>query len=107
MGKQDRHRGITRRKFIKMVGAAGIAAAGASLLPRLSQAAARGYILIGHPTPATGPIAPFGETSAWTTCGPWRKLTRMAASSLRSWVRNYQSELKRWIRKAIPPRLPT
>jgi branched-chain amino acid transport system substrate-binding protein len=34
-------------------------------LPRISRAASRDHILIGHPTPATGPIAAFGETSAW------------------------------------------
>ncbi len=66
MGREDRESGVTRRKFIKMVGSAGIAAAGAPLIPRFARAAARDYILIGHPTPATGPIAPFGETSAWT-----------------------------------------
>jgi branched-chain amino acid transport system substrate-binding protein len=64
MGKEEKQTGITRRKFVKMVGSAGIAAAGASLLPRVSRAA-RDHILIGHPTPATGPIAAFGETSAW------------------------------------------
>ena len=50
---------------MKTVGVAGAAAAGAGLLPRKSLAAKRDYILIGHPTPATGPIAAFGETSAW------------------------------------------
>jgi len=58
-------KGVTRRDFIKTVGAAGIAAAGTGLLPRNALAAKRDHILIGHPTPATGPIAPFGETSAW------------------------------------------
>jgi branched-chain amino acid transport system substrate-binding protein len=56
---------VTRRQFIKIVGAAGIAAGGASLFPRISSAAERDYILIGHPAPITGPIAAFGETSLW------------------------------------------
>lgn len=58
-------RRVTRRSFIKTLGAAGIASASTGLIPRLSRAAKRDYILIGHPTPATGPIAPFGETSTW------------------------------------------
>jgi branched-chain amino acid transport system substrate-binding protein len=57
--------GVTRRDFVKKVIAAGAVVAGAPLLPRLSRAAARDHILIGHPAPATGPIAAFGETSAW------------------------------------------
>lgn len=60
-GRKD----VGRRDFIKTVMAAGVAAAGVNLLPRNSLAASRGYILIGHPTPATGPIAAFGETSKW------------------------------------------
>ncbi|MGZ3749533.1 MAG: ABC transporter substrate-binding protein, partial [Pseudobdellovibrionaceae bacterium] len=63
--EEVRQKGVTRRKFIKMVGSAGIVAAGASLLPRTSRAADRDHILIGHPAPITGPIAPFGETSLW------------------------------------------
>jgi len=63
--KATKNSGVTRRKFIKIVGSAGIVAAGGSLLPRISRAAARDHILIGHPTPSTGPIAAFGETSAW------------------------------------------
>ena len=50
---------------MKTIGAAGIAMGGAGLIPRISKAAQRDHILIGHPTPATGPIAAFGETSAW------------------------------------------
>ena len=50
---------------MKTIGAAGIAMGGAGLVPSISKAAARDHILIGHPTPATGPIAAFGETSAW------------------------------------------
>ena len=56
---------VTRRKFIKMAGSAGVAVAGASLFPGISRSAERDHILIGHPAPFTGPIAPFGETSAW------------------------------------------
>lgn len=57
--------GVTRREFVKKVIVAGMAAAGVPLLPDLSRAASRDHILIGHPTPATGPIAAFGEASAW------------------------------------------
>jgi branched-chain amino acid transport system substrate-binding protein len=64
-GKKVDKQGITRRDFIKTVGAAGIATAGSGLLPLSAHAAKRDYILIGHPAPSTGPIAPFGETSAW------------------------------------------
>jgi branched-chain amino acid transport system substrate-binding protein len=66
MGKKEVwQKGVTRRDFIKTVGAAGVAAAGTGLLPRSSRAAKRDYILIGHPAPATGPIAAFGESSKW------------------------------------------
>ena len=66
MGKKELRQGkMTRRDFIKKMGAVGVIAAGAGLLPRKSFAAKRDYILIGHPTPATGPIAAFGETSTW------------------------------------------
>ncbi|UCE33725.1 MAG: ABC transporter substrate-binding protein [Deltaproteobacteria bacterium] len=61
MGKK----GLTRREFIKTVGVAGVAAAGVSFLPLNARGAAKDHILIGHPTPATGPIAPFGEASGW------------------------------------------
>jgi branched-chain amino acid transport system substrate-binding protein len=47
------------------VGAAGVAAVGGSLLPRRSLAASRDHILIGFPTPVTGPLAGFGESSVW------------------------------------------
>jgi branched-chain amino acid transport system substrate-binding protein len=58
-------KGITRRKFIKTIGAAGAAAVGSSLIPTRSWAKTRDYILIGHPAPMTGPIAVFGETAAF------------------------------------------
>jgi branched-chain amino acid transport system substrate-binding protein len=66
MGKKEIwKRDVTRRHFIKTLGAAGIAAGSVGMLPRVSRAAKRDHILIGHPTPATGPIAAFGETSTW------------------------------------------
>lgn len=66
MGKKEIwQRDVTRRHFIKTLGAAGIAAGSVGILPRVSRAAKRDHILIGHPTPATGPIAAFGETSTW------------------------------------------
>jgi branched-chain amino acid transport system substrate-binding protein len=63
--KKIKQNGITRRKFIKLVGSAGVIAAGTSLVPRVSRAATRDYILIGHPMSKTGPIAPFGEAAAF------------------------------------------
>jgi branched-chain amino acid transport system substrate-binding protein len=63
--ERSEREGVTRRDFVKKVIVAGAVVAGAPLLPRLSRAAARDHILIGHPAPATGPIAAFGETSAW------------------------------------------
>jgi len=68
MHKEDKKKvinGITRRKFIKVVGSAGVALSGAGLLPRISRAATRDHILIGHPMASTGPLAPFGETAAF------------------------------------------
>lgn len=65
--KQERKKSVTRREFIKTVGVAGVAVAGGSLLPRSSLAAARDHILIGFPTPATGFLAEFGESSAWAS----------------------------------------
>ena len=62
--KKSGQQGVTRRDFIKTVGAAGVAALGTGLLPRSSMAAGRDYILIGHPIAATGPIAAFGENNA-------------------------------------------
>ncbi len=65
MGQKGKgENGVSRRKFIKMVGAAGVATVGASLFPKISKAA-RDHILIGHPAPITGPISAFGETTAW------------------------------------------
>ena len=66
MGKKEiLQKDVTRRDFMKTVAVAGVAAAGAPLLLPKASHAARDYILIGHPAPATGPIAAFGETSAW------------------------------------------
>ncbi len=64
-GKKVGQDGLTRRGFIKLAGSVGVAAAGASLLPRVSRAAQRDYILVGHPMVSTGPLAPFGETGAF------------------------------------------
>lgn len=62
--------GIDRRSFIKQV-AAGAATAGLAVLtPRLvgtAAAAQRDHILIGQPSPLTGPLAPFGEPTMWLT----------------------------------------
>ncbi|MBW2063511.1 MAG: ABC transporter substrate-binding protein [Deltaproteobacteria bacterium] len=67
MGKRNKgNRKITRRRFIKTIGAASVAAIGTSFLPQ-RVFAERDYILIGFPTPVTGPLAPFGETSVWAS----------------------------------------
>jgi len=63
--KEAYQKSVTRRDFIKTVSAAGITVAGTGLLTKNSWAAKKDHILIGHPTPATGPIAAFGETSQW------------------------------------------
>ena len=63
-GVKSGKNGVTRRDFIKTIGVAGIAAAGTGLMPRKTLGAKRDHILIGHPAPMTGPIAPFGETAA-------------------------------------------
>lgn len=67
MGKENKvPREITRRRFIKTIGAAGLAAIGSSFLAQ-RVFAERDHILIGFPTPVTGPLAPFGETSVWAS----------------------------------------
>lgn len=63
-GKKD----LSRREFIKKVGQGAVALNAACLLPRLAKsarAAQRDYILVGHPDPATGPLAGLGEPTAW------------------------------------------
>ena len=63
-------KGITRRSFLKKAGKGATALGVASILPKFvkpATAAKRDYILIGHPTPVTGPIAGFGETAEWVT----------------------------------------
>ncbi|MBW1996653.1 MAG: ABC transporter substrate-binding protein [Deltaproteobacteria bacterium] len=67
MAKRNRGKSkISRRRFIKTVGAATITAMGSCLLPQ-RVFAGRDYILIGFPTPVTGPLASFGETSVWAS----------------------------------------
>ena len=59
---------ITRREFMKKLGYSAAAVGVASTAPRLlkpARAAKRDYILLGHPNPATGGIASFGEGSPW------------------------------------------
>ena len=56
-------KGITRRKFVKTLGAAAVAAFGSSLVLPNSWAKARDNILIGHPAPHTGGVAFFAETA--------------------------------------------
>lgn len=58
---------LTRREFIKKSSlAVGGAVTSGLMLPSLTKAADRGYILIGRPNPTTGPIASFGQGTPWT-----------------------------------------
>jgi branched-chain amino acid transport system substrate-binding protein len=64
--KGETMKNVTRRTFLKTVGAAGVAAAvGSSMAPSSTWAKTKEYILIGHPAPITGPIAVFGETATF------------------------------------------
>jgi branched-chain amino acid transport system substrate-binding protein len=65
--KESWKNGVTRRDFIKTVGAAGIATVGGTLLPRSSPAAARDHILIGRPGPWTGPLAELSAPGPWAS----------------------------------------
>lgn len=61
---------ISRRDFIKKVGKGTAALGVASLLPSVTRkalAAERDYILIGHPSSLTGPLAGLGEPTKWMT----------------------------------------
>ena len=61
-------RGISRRDFMKKVGKGTAALGAVSLMPKLArpvQAAKRDYILIGHPSSLTGPLAGLGEPTKW------------------------------------------
>jgi branched-chain amino acid transport system substrate-binding protein len=58
----------TRREFLKHGVLLGAAAGGFTAWPGLvarSFAAQRNHILIGHPSPRTGPLAIFGQVSPW------------------------------------------
>ncbi len=62
--------GITRRDFVKQVGRGTLALGAASLMPKIIQpafGADRDYILIGHPSSLTGPLAGLGEPTKWIT----------------------------------------
>ena len=59
---------ISRRDFIKKVGTSTAALGAASMMPGLAKsalAAKRDYILIGHPSSLTGPLAGLGEPTNW------------------------------------------
>ena len=68
--KTGKNKKITRRDFIKKAGIAGAALGTAAVVPSFAGkafAAKRDFILIGHPSPLTGPLAGFGETAKWVT----------------------------------------
>ncbi len=68
--KADRKKGITRREFIKKSSTFGATLGAAALAPSLARkafAAKRDYILIGHPSSLTGPLAGLGEPTQWVT----------------------------------------
>ena len=61
---------ITRRDFIKKVGRGSLALGAASMMtgfPGSASGAERDYILIGHPSSLTGPLAGLGEPTKWIT----------------------------------------
>jgi branched-chain amino acid transport system substrate-binding protein len=65
---QESKKNMTRRDFIKKVGAGAAIAGVASIAPHIvkpAKAAARDFILIGRPETITGPVAGFGEPSPW------------------------------------------
>ena len=67
MGKKSK-KDISRRDFMKKVGKGTAALGAVSLMPKLArpvQAAKRDYILIGHPSSLTGPLAGLGEPTKW------------------------------------------
>lgn len=67
---QSKKKGISRRGFIKKIGKGTAALGAASLMPRIAGsalAAKRDYILIGHPSSLTGPLAGLGEPTKWVT----------------------------------------
>ena len=68
--KTGKNKDITRRDFMKKAGIAGAALGAAAVVPSFAGkafAAKRDFILIGHPSPLTGPLAGFGETAKWVT----------------------------------------
>ena len=65
-----KNKDISRREFIKKVGKGTVALGATSMLPGLmksAKAATRDYILIGHPSSLTGPLAGLGEPTQWVT----------------------------------------
>ena len=54
----------SRRTVLKGLGA-GVAASTLGA-PMVARAQSKGTIKVGFVTPATGPLAPFGETDGWT-----------------------------------------
>ena len=66
--KKGKGKGMTRREFMKGVGAGTAALGISSLAPRLvkpARAAKRDHILVGRVQPLTGPSAAFGEVTPW------------------------------------------
>ncbi len=65
---EKKHRGMSRRDFMKKAGLTAAAVALSSTGPKIlksASAAAKDHILIGRPLPVTGPV------SAFTTVSPW------------------------------------
>lgn len=68
--KRKKYNGMSRREFLKKTGIAVTSLGTAAMVPSLARkifAAERDYILIGHPTPVSGPLAAFGAPSKWIT----------------------------------------
>ena len=79
----------SRRTVLKGLGA-GVAASTLGA-PMVARAQSKGTIKIGFVTPATGPLAPFGETDGWTVdkvqeaAGRGTRDLRREAMTSRSW----------------------
>ena len=72
--------GVTRRDFMKKVGATAAAVGVSSFVPKFikpAKAAARDYVLIGYTDPSTGPLAGLGEATPWVNERVTKQIEKM------------------------------